>query len=135
MKEKPLPQGFRYANQITKALKQGHAKPPHFEPDLPEESKTLIRDVCVRKIYARWNNEKEPSKLEEVIREAQEELEGFYKDRTVERRINETTYPELYGGTPPIIGLGRGVYMPNPARYGEEFREEMLKIINLIGER
>jgi hypothetical protein len=109
-----------------------------FEKDqwvTDDEYRRLIRELCIRAIFARWSVENEPSDYEYIkgfILERMQDLPKYrIPDReTLERRIRETADPKLFPfGISPCVRIGRGTYIPNPAMFSGEERIKLEKLI------
>lgn len=135
---------FQKAEQVLKAVKEGHAATPSFQPSFLQDQDYVftIRQLCRQAIYAVWNKEKRSASLYEIrnfvkgkIREridagewdlSKWKFPGF---STIDRRINETADKKYWKEEMvPCIGLGNGRYMPNPAMFEDETKKELEKI-------
>ena len=133
---------FRRADQIAKAVRYGYVKTPPVYRIPREEPARALRDLIVRAVYAYWNVHRKPMHItrspaiyEAVlnrIRTLKQMGEWPWKipiKRTIDRRVNECADKRIWDGPTPLIGLGGGWYMPNPAKFEEPTRSELLRIV------
>jgi hypothetical protein len=109
-----------------------------FEKDqwvTDDEYRRIIRELCIRAIYARWNVENKPSDYNYIKSFVLERMKDLPKyripdDSTLERRIRETADSRLFPfGISPCVRMARGTYIPNPAMFSGEEREKLEKLI------
>jgi hypothetical protein len=100
-----------------------------------DEYRRLIRELCIRAIYANYNVNRQPSNYDQIKQFVLEKLNGVpsYRipdDETIERRIRETIDPKLYPlGIAPCIRIKEATYLPNPVMFFGEEREKLDKVI------
>jgi len=104
-----------------------------------EEYHKLIRDYCVRAVYAFWHSFNKPVNydrvVEFVLRKFMEDgmkdkIERLPSRETIERRLRETVDGKFWErGLTPCVRVKEGVYMPNPEMFSEETKKRMLEIL------
>lgn len=134
------PSDVEAAEQVMKALKQGHVKTPHYVPDILSNLTYLkvIRGLCTQAVYARWNRLKKPSTLNQIYGFVDEWIHtaiatGQWRKkwtvpskRTVDRRTNECADSRFYvDKVTPIVGIKAGIYIPNPYLFGDDVRVKL----------
>jgi len=135
---------------IEQALKKGYVESEKITPtDLAEKMNTT-KPLVIRAVYSIWNTSKKPASKPEIIRwvknEVQQQIKlGMWSKRnpdgtpyvpgnnTIDRCIRACCDPRHFPNQPtPIIRLVEGktcLYMPNPALFDEETKQEILKIM------
>jgi len=104
-----------------------------------EEYKALVRQYCVRAVYAFWNQFKQPVDYFHIVEWVMKKLmedglaekyQRLPSKETIERRVRETVDIKFYGdGITPVIRVKECLYMPNPEKFDGEEKEKMKKII------
>jgi hypothetical protein len=111
---------------------------PFFERDQwvsDDEYRRVIRELCIRAIYARWSTENQPSDYQYIknfVLQRMDDLPRYRMpdDETLGRRIRETVDPKLFPlGITPCVRLREGVYLPNPALFMDEERDKLEKML------
>jgi len=136
---------FITADQIMQAVQRGHVKTP-AAANIPGDTYTrTLRNLVIQAVYGHWNENREPmhitvelsiftavsNRVKEMLQCGNWPWETPLK-RTVDRRVNECADKAYWTGDTPLIGVGEAYYMPNPARFEEPARSEMLQLARKV---
>jgi hypothetical protein len=134
------------AKQIQTALTRGAVKTPSYKPAFLEDPKYLatLRVFCVRAVHQIWAKERRPTKnrheivsiVQNMVREnifgEWDSWWGVPSSDNIVRRLNETADETVWGGATPCIAVTAGEYMPNPHKWDEPLKSQMLAVLEAM---
>ena len=139
------------AKQVVIAFKQGHAPIPRLEKTPPTSFMRALAKIEVEIIYKNFNTERRGTELEELrelvkIKTSELNAYGVWEwkqvgdsvpENTIDRVCNALASEKYYysllklKGIPPLICDRPKRYWPNPARFEDESKEKLEKLLQL----
>ena len=132
----------RQADQIVRAVREGHAKSPGYTPQADPTYWPTLRALVAQAVYSVYNEHGRPTRdRREVVPIVQARIEEMRrtgqwprhwktpgKDSII-RRLNETADVRHYpGGETATVCVQAGCYLPNPRRFEEPAASELKKL-------
>jgi len=136
---------------IEEALRKGFVESDKIVPPDLAERLNAVKPLVIRAVYAIWNNQRKAASKPEITRWVKREVRnliqlGLWSKRnpdgtpyipgnnTIDRCIRASCDPRHFPNQPtPIIRImesrTRCLYMPNPALFSEEKKQELLRIL------
>ena len=134
------------ARQIQTALSEGAVKTPSYKPAFLDDPKYLatLRMLCVRAVHHIWATQRRPTKnrheivpiVKDMVRKNAfgewDSWWGMPSADNIVRRLNETADESVWGGATPCIAVDAGRYLPNPYKWEEPLRSQMLAVLEAM---